>query len=84
MGSSTINNIINKDLEKLKNIKKIIISSHTSNFELRENMNKKGFKIIDEAVVFDKGKYYEIIVYENGKETLNNLELEYGPIIFCN
>ena len=45
------------------------------------NMNKKGFKIIDEAVVFDKGKYYEIIVYENGKETLNNLELEYGPII---
>ena len=81
MGSSTINNIINKDLEKLKNIKKIIISSHTSNFELRENMNKKGFKIIDEVVVFDKGKYYEIIVYENGKETLNNLELEYGPII---
>ena len=70
MGSSTINNIINKDLEKLKNIKKIIISSHTSNFELRENMNKKGFKIIDEVVVFDKGK-----------ETLNNLELEYGPII---
>lgn len=44
-------------------------------------MNKKGFKIIDEVVVFDKGKYYEIIVYENGKETLNNLELEYGPII---
>lgn len=81
MGSSTINNIINKDLERLKNIKKIIISSHTSSFELRENMNKKGFKIIDEVVVFDKGKYYEIIVYSNGYEKLSKLDMKYGPII---
>ena len=81
MGTSTINDIINNDLEKLKNVKKIIISSHTSSFELRENMNKKGFKIIDEAVVFDKGKYYEIIVYSNGYEKLSKLDMEYGPII---
>ena len=67
--------------EKLKNVKKIIISSHTSSFELRENMNKKGFKIIDEAVVFDKGKYYEIIVYSNGYEKLSKLDMKYGPII---
>lgn len=81
MGTSTINDIINNDLKKLKNVKKIIISSHTSNFELRENMNKKGFKIIDEAVVFDKGKYYEIIVYSNGYEKLSKLDMKYGPII---
>lgn len=81
MGTSTINDIINNDLEKLKNVKKIIISSHTSSFELRENMNKKGFKIIDEAVVFDKGKYYEIIVYSNGYEKLSKLDKKYGPII---
>ncbi len=81
MGTSTINDIINNDLEKLKNVKKIIISSHTSSFELRENMNKKGFKIIDEAVVFDKGKYYEIIVYGNGYEKLSKLDMKYGPII---
>ena len=81
MGTSTINDIINNDLKKLKNVKKIIISSHTSSFELRENMNKKGFKIIDEAVVFDKGKYYEIIVYSNGYEKLSKLDMEYGPII---
>ena len=81
MGTSTINDIINNDLKKLKNEKKIIISSHTSSFELRENMNKKGFKIIDEAVVFDKGKYYEIIVYSNGYEKLSKLDMKYGPII---
>ena len=81
MGSSTINDIINNDLKKLKNVKKIIISSHTSSFELRENMNKKCFKIIDEAVVFDKGKYYEIIVYSNGYEKLSKLDMKYGPII---
>ena len=80
MGTSTINDIINNDLKKLKNVKKIIISSHTSSFELRENMNKKGFKIIDEAVVFDKGKYYEIIVYSNGYEKLSKLDMKYGPI----
>ena len=81
MGTSTLNDIINNDLKKLKNVKKIIISSHTSSFELRENMNKKGFKIIDEAVVFDKGKYYEIIVYSNGYEKLSKLDMKYGPII---
>lgn len=81
MGTSTINDIINNDLKKLKNVKKIILSSHTSSFELRENMNKKGFKIIDEAVVFDKGKYYEIIVYSNGYEKLSKLDMKYGPII---
>ena len=81
MGTSTINDIINNDLKKLKNVKKIIISSHTSSFELRENMNKKGFKIIDEVVVFDKGKYYEIIVYSNGYEKLSKLDMKYGPII---
>lgn len=81
MGTSTINDIINNDLKKLKNVKKMIISSHTSSFELRENMNKKGFKIIDEAVVFDKGKYYEIIVYSNGYEKLSKLDMKYGPII---
>ena len=81
MGTSTINDIINNDLKKLKNVKKIIISSHTSSFELRENMNKKGFKIIDEAIVFDKGKYYEIIVYSNGYEKLSKLDMKYGPII---
>lgn len=81
MGTFTINDIINNDLKKLKNVKKIIISSHTSSFELRENMNKKGFKIIDEAVVFDKGKYYEIIVYSNGYEKLSKLDMKYGPII---
>lgn len=81
MGTSTINDIINNDLKKLKNVKKIIISSHTYSFELRENMNKKGFKIIDEAVVFDKGKYYEIIVYSNGYEKLSKLDMKYGPII---
>jgi len=81
MGTSTINDIINNDLKKLKNVKKIILSSHTSSFELRVNMNKKGFKIIDEAVVFDKGKYYEIIVYSNGYEKLSKLDMKYGPII---
>ena len=38
-------------IKKLKNIKKIIISSHTSNFELRENMNKKEFKINNKSTV---------------------------------
>lgn len=81
MGTSTINEIINKDLEKLKNVEKIIISSHTSNLDLRYNMNNNGFKILDEVVVFDKNKYYEIIVYVFGHEKLNKIDMEYGPII---
>ena len=66
VGTETIKKIL--DNEVLPN--KLILSSHKNVSDLREYMFKIGYKI-------EK----EIIVYENGKETLNNLELEYGPII---
>ena len=81
MGSLTINNIVNSSKDKLYNIKKIIISSHTSSSLIRQNMNNLNYKIKDEDVVYDKKKYYEIIVYEKGRKHLSKKEIEYGPIL---
>ena len=41
-------------------------------------MNKKGFKIIKELVIYEKKKYYDIILYEKGKEKLTSFQKEFG------
>ena len=65
MGTKTILKILN-----IKNLPNNLIIASQNNFELlRKEMNKKGFKIIQEEVVYEK-KYYPIIKYQKGQEEL--------------
>ncbi|MBQ9181537.1 MAG: SAM-dependent methyltransferase [Bacilli bacterium] len=70
MGTKTIINIL-----KNKNLKtqKLIIQSNTEIFLLRKQLKKLGYRVIDEAVCFEKGKYYPTIFYEKGVEVKNIL-----------
>jgi len=79
LGSTTIVDILSKKKEILKDIKRLIISSNNDYYYLRKSIVNLGFKIIKEEIVYDKGKYYPIIVFEQGKEKYNNFELKYGP-----
>ena len=79
MGTTTILNILSD--KNLSNLNKIIISSNNDYYMLRKKMNKKGFYIDKEDLVYEKGKYYPVIVYRRGKQHLKNIELEYGPIL---
>lgn len=81
MGGKTISSILLKDEDKLKNVKHLVLSPHNDLYSLRKLVNSLGFKIINEAFIKDADKYYSIIVYQKGYETLNQLELKYGPII---
>lgn len=81
MGALTINEIINKSINKLNNIKKIIICSNNHQELIRKNMNKNGFKIVDERIVLENNIYYQIIVFIKEKEVLSYKELNYGPIL---
>ena len=82
MGTSTILEILAN--EKSLNAKKIIIQSNNNLYELRENMIKNGYIIIDEQVVYEKGKYYVIIGFEKGKKKYNQFELYFGPMVLKN
>jgi len=79
MGTNTILKILNN--KNVKKLNKLIISSNNDYYLLRKVMNKKGFCIEEETIVYEKGKYYPIIVYKRGNEHLKKIELEYGPIL---
>ena len=74
MGTLSIINILkNRELPN-----DLIISSNNNLYELRMFMNKIGYKIKDEVIVKDMGKYYDIIVYEKGTEKLSDTILRFG------
>lgn len=81
MGGLLINKIINDSITKFVKINKIILSPHNNLYEVRKNMNNLGFKITDETIIFDSNNFYEIIEYNFGNEKLNDLELNFGPVL---
>lgn len=79
MGTTTILDILNN--EYLKNINKLIIQSNNDHTELRTEITKLGYKVINEEYLVDMKKNYIIIVFERGEEKYSKNELRYGPIL---
>lgn len=77
MGGILINEIL--DNPNRDNFKRIILQANKNNYEVRRFMVNFGYKITNEAIIYDK-KYYEVDVFEKGVEEYTELELKYGPI----
>lgn len=73
MGTSTILNIL-----KEPSPNKLIISSHNDHYLLRKKINKLGYILKKENVIYDKEHYYVIMLYEKGFERVSNIKLKYG------
>ncbi len=67
MGGINIISIL-KDINSYPNVKKIILSPNNLFFTVRKNISKLNFKLIKETMVWEKGKYYPVMVYEKGRE----------------
>ena len=80
MGFYTVESILkDKDLTKYD---KIIIQINKHTELLRKWISDSMYSIIDESIVLDEGKFYEIVVF-NARRTraLDELEIEYGPYL---
>ena len=75
MGTYTILKIISK---AKKQYKKIITISNNNNDILRAKMLDFGYKILLEEIIYDKNKYYNLIVFIPGKYQYNKEELLFG------
>jgi len=84
MGGGTIVDILNNGKNKLSSIKKIILSPNNDFYLVRKCISNLGYKIVQEEIVYEKGKYYPIIVLEKGKRKYNKKELLYGVNILEN
>ena len=82
MGGHLIINILESHVEKLKNVKNIVIDAHNSNDKVRKSIVSLGYFIKDEKVVFEDDIYYEIIRFDKGEsKPLDELDYEFGPIL---
>lgn len=70
MGGVLIAEILEDGKEKLDGIDNYILQPMTASKELRKYLSKNNFKIIDEDLVFEEGKYYEIINAKRGQEII--------------
>ena len=84
MGTETIIDILTEDKSKLKNIKKLILSSNNKYQLLREKIIQLGFKINNEKIVYEDNKYYIIIEFIKGKISYTKKELYFGPVLLKN
>jgi tRNA (adenine22-N1)-methyltransferase len=82
MGGRLITEIL--EVANKQYLKRLVLGPNSESKILRQYLSNNNFKIIDEEIVEEKGKYYQIIVSEPGTMNLNDLELEFGPIILKN
>ncbi len=84
MGGNLVNKIISDSLIKFKNINKLIICPNRNVDGSRFFLNQNEFKIISESMIKEDGKFYEIVVFENGKQILNDKQIFFGPYLLQN
>lgn len=84
LGDQKIIKIINKDINKIKNVNNIIIQSNVGVSNIRKYMMSIGYFIDDEKLVKEKNIIYTIIKFKKGYKKYNRKQLKFGPILLCN
>ncbi|HEX5564316.1 MAG TPA: tRNA (adenine(22)-N(1))-methyltransferase TrmK [Sporosarcina sp.] len=81
MGGPLIASILSDGNEKLRNVKRIITQPNIHASSIREWAVRNGWKIIDEEILKEDNKIYEIIVLEKGQAEYDELEMTVGPYL---
>ena len=81
MGGSLVKDILEKNIGKLDNVKRIIIEANRNTEIVREFANTNNLKIVSEKIIEEDAVFYEIIVLEKGKMRLSSREIKFGPIL---
>ena len=81
VGGELLTKILDDGKHILSKNTKLILSANNKEELVRRWIIENEFCIIDESIVFEKGKYYQIIVAEFGSEKpYTDLQLELGKI----
>ena len=83
MGGPLIATILESGKDRLSQVKRIITQPNIYSRAIREWAVSNGWKIINEHILKEDGKIYEIIVLEKGQATYGELELMAGPFLLA-
>ena len=81
MGAHTIVGILHTNLDKLINVKNIIVQSNNHIDFLRKKITELNYYIESEKLVKDNKIIYTIISFKKGKKRYNKKELYFGPYL---
>lgn len=79
MGGRLIADILDAGKDKLKDVQRLVLQPNNREDDLRSWLQANGFAIIEETIMTENNKHYEIIVAEHGEMTLSHRELRFGP-----
>jgi tRNA (adenine22-N1)-methyltransferase len=81
LGGRLIVDLLNKDLDKLTNVERIITEPHKNIDQVRKFLSTHGYQIASEQVIEEESIFYEIIVFEKGLAHYTDTELLFGPLL---
>lgn len=83
MGGDLISQIIADSISTSNCLDKLILQPNTKCDHLRRYLNDNSFAILDEEMVFENGKFYQIIVAKKVESVnkLTDLQMKYGPVL---
>ena len=85
MGGVLISEILEADRKKASTFIRFILQPMVGSSELRKYLVTSGFRILDEDLVKEDGRYYEIILAENGLQRFEKeMDYEISPILINN
>ena len=81
MGGRLIATILEEGLDKLGNVKRLILQPNNREDDLRIWLQDNDFQIVAESILEEAGKFYEILVVEAGQMKLSASDLRFGPFL---
>ncbi len=82
MGGALTIRILDKDRETVSSLKELILQPQSELFAVRRFLAQKGFRIEEEDLVLEEGKYYPMMRVAPGvMELAGELEEYYGPVL---
>jgi tRNA (adenine22-N1)-methyltransferase len=81
MGGHLIADILQAGLDKLAPVQRLILQPNNGEKHLRTWLMHNHFKIVNEDIVIENDKIYEIIIAKHGDEKLSEYELMFGKYL---
>lgn len=79
MGGPLINSILSYDMKLTKTFNKLVLSPQSEIEKSRIFLYDNGFRIVDEEMVLEDGKFYVIMKCERGEGAIKPVEALFGP-----
>lgn len=83
MGGNTMINIFEQSPKVLKTVQRLILQPMRAVPEVREWLGKHNWFIVDEELVVEDNKFYEILVAEQGEKYMSDDDVKFGPVLLA-